>query len=170
MYISRDVDNQLIEWKNSQNRKPLLVRGARQIGKTSAIRNLGKKFTHYAEVNFDDDDEILELFEKNLSIEERCQQLAILINIPIIEGETLLFLDEIQASIKAISTLRYFYEKKPNLHVIAAGSLLEFALTEVPSFGVGRISSVFMYPLNFEEFLTALGENSLLSNNYIHNC
>jgi uncharacterized protein len=162
MYISRNVDNQLLDWKNSQNRKPLLVRGARQIGKTSAIRNLGKKFTHYAEVNFDDNAEIRELFEKNLSIEERCEQLAILINIPIIEGETLLFLDEIQASIKAISTLRYFYEKKPNLHVIAAGSLLEFALVEVPSFGVGRISSIFMYPLNFEEFLVALGENSLL--------
>jgi uncharacterized protein len=162
MYISRAIDNQLLEWKNSQNRKPLLVRGARQIGKTSAIRNLGKQFKYFAEVNFDDDDEIRELFEKNLSIEERCQQLAILINIPIIEGETLLFLDEIQASIKAISALRYFYEKKPNLHVIAAGSLLEFALAEVPSFGVGRIRSVFMYPLNFEEFLGALNENSLL--------
>ena len=162
MYISRLVDNELLDWKKSQNRKPLLVRGARQIGKTSAIRNLGKKFRYFVEVNFDSDEEIRELFEKNLSIEERCQQLSILINIPIIEGQTLLFLDEIQASIKAISTLRYFYEKKPNLHVIAAGSLLEFALSEVPSFGVGRIRSIFMYPLNFEEFLNAIGENSLL--------
>jgi hypothetical protein len=84
-------------------------------------------------------------------------------NIPIIENETLLFLDEIQASSKAIGALRYFYEKKPNLHTIAAGSLLEFALAEIPSFGVGRIRSVFMYPLKFEEFLAALGENSLLN-------
>lgn len=162
MYISRNVDNELLNWKKSQTRKPLLVRGARQIGKTSAIRNLGKKFEYFIEVNFDTDEEIRALFERNLSIEERCQQLSILVNIPVIEGQTLLFLDEIQASIKAISTLRYFYEKKPNLHVIAAGSLLEFALAEVPSFGVGRIRSVFMYPLNFEEFLNAIGEKLLL--------
>ncbi|WP_310556859.1 DUF4143 domain-containing protein [Flavobacterium sp.] len=162
MYISRDIDNELLEWKKYKSRKPLLIRGARQIGKTSAIRNLGKQFKYFAEVNFENDDAIRELFEKSLSIEERCQQLSILINIPIVEGQTLLFLDEIQASPKSIGYLRYFYEKKPNLHVIAAGSLLEFTLAEIPSFGVGRIRSVFMYPLNFAEFLVALNENLLL--------
>lgn len=163
MYVTRSVDNELLNWKNSPKRKPLLIRGARQIGKTSAIRHLGKQFKYFAEINFDDNLELASLFEKNLSPDEICQQLAVLINIPIIENETLLFLDEIQASPKAIGALRYFYEKKPNLHTIAAGSLLEFALAEIPSFGVGRIRSVFMYPLNFEEFLAALGENSLLN-------
>jgi predicted AAA+ superfamily ATPase len=162
MYISRSIDNELLNWKNSSKRKPLLIRGARQIGKTSAIRHLGEQFTHFAEINFDDNLEFASLFERNLSPDEICQQLAILINVPIIENETLLFFDEIQASPKAIGALRYFYEKKPNLHTIAAGSLLEFALAEIPSFGVGRIRSVFMYPFNFEEFLGALGENSLL--------
>lgn len=162
MYISRDIDKELLEWKKFNSRKPLLIRGARQIGKTSAIRNFGKQFKYFVEVNFENDDAIRELFEKSLSIEERCQQLSILINIPIVEGQTLLFLDEIQTSPKLIGYLRYFYEKKPNLHVIAAGSLLEFALSGIPSFGVGRIRSVFMYPLNFEEFLVALNENLLL--------
>lgn len=163
MYVIRSIDNELLSWKKSPKRKPLLIRGARQIGKTSAIRHLGKQFKYFAEINFDDNLEFASLFEKNLSPDEICQQLAILINIPIIENETLLFLDEIQASPKAIGALRYFYEKKPNLHTIAAGSLLEFALAAIPSFGVGRIRSVFMYPLNFEEFLAALGENSLLN-------
>jgi uncharacterized protein len=163
MYVTRSIDNELLNWKNSPKRKPLLIRGARQIGKTSAIRHLGKQFKYFAEINFDDNLEFASLFEKNLSPDEICQQLAILINTPIIENETLLFLDEIQASPKATGALRYFYEKKPNLHTIAAGSLLEFALSEIPSFGVGRIRSIFMYPFTFEEFLNALGENSLLT-------
>lgn len=162
MYISRSIDNELLNWKNSPKRKPLLIRGARQIGKTFAVRHLGKQFKYFAEINFDDNSQYAVLFEKNLSPEEICQQLAILINVPIIENETLLFLDEIQAAPKAIGALRYFYEKKPNLHTIAAGSLLEFALTEIPSFGVGRIRSVFMYPFTFEEFLIALDEKNLL--------
>ncbi|CAN1485637.1 COG1373 Predicted ATPase (AAA+ superfamily) [Flavobacteriaceae bacterium] len=162
MYIPRNIDIELINWKSDEKKKPLLIRGARQIGKTSAIRNLGKQFTHFVEVNFDENPEFSHLFDKSLSPDDICQQIAVIKNIPIIENETLLFLDEIQASPKAIGVLRYFYEKKPNLHVIAAGSLLEFTLSEIPSFGVGRIRSVFMYPFSFEEFLVALGENSLL--------
>ena len=87
----------------------------------------------------------------------------VLTNTPIVPGETLLFLDEIQSCIPAIGMLRYFYEKMPELHVICAGSLLEFALAELPSFGVGRVRSMFMYPLSFSEFLGALGETHLLS-------
>jgi len=83
--------------------------------------------------------------------------------VPIIPGKTLLFFDEVQACIPAISSLRFFYEKYPELHVIAAGSLLEFALAEIPSFGVGRIRSLFVYPLSFDEFLTAIGESQLLT-------
>ena len=81
----------------------------------------------------------------------------------IVTGKTLLFFDEIQACIPAISSLRFFYEKMPELHVIAAGSLLEFALAEIPSFGVGRVRSIYMYPLSFDEFLIGLGQEKLLN-------
>ena len=162
MYFKRFIDEKLNDWKTNESRKPLLLRGARQIGKTSAIRNLATSFTHFIEINFDENVEINQLFEGNLNVDEICNQLEIIVNIPIIEGETLLFLDEIQASPNAIKSLRYFYEKKPNLHVVAAGSLLEFALAELPSFGVGRIAFMFVYPFSFEEFLSALGEDSLL--------
>ncbi len=162
MYIQRTIDTDLIEWKNSQHRKPLLIRGARQVGKSTAVRNLAKEFKSFIEINFDEEPLIRTLFEKVHSIDELLEQLAIIHQIQIIEGETLLFFDEIQACLPAISMLRYFHEKKPNLHVIAAGSLLEFALSELPSFGVGRIRSIFMYPLSFNEFLTAMNESQLL--------
>lgn len=88
--------------------------------------------------------------------------MSVLYNTPIIPGKTLLFFDEVQACVPAISSLRFFYEKYPELHVIAAGSLLEFALAEIPSFGVGRIRSMFVYPLSFNEYLEAVGETRLI--------
>ena len=163
MYYKRYIDKKLLEWKNNKSRKPLLLRGARQIGKTTAIRELAKNFTYFIEINFDENTAIKQLFENNLSIDEICNQIEIIIGKPIIENETLLFLDEIQASQEAIKTLRYFYEKKSNLHVVAAGSLLEFTLAEIPSFGVGRIAFLYVYPFNFEEFLLALGEEKLIN-------
>ncbi|MBK7173740.1 MAG: AAA family ATPase [Bacteroidales bacterium] len=87
--------------------------------------------------------------------------LSVYYNIPVRDGQTLLFLDEIQACPQAISSLRFFYEKRPALHVVAAGSLLEFALQELPSFGVGRIDNLFMFPLSFDEFLLGMGEERL---------
>jgi len=93
-----------------------------------------------------------------MSPQEICMKLSVITLTPIVQGETLLFLDEIQGYLPAISKLRYFYEQYPELHVIAAGSLLEFALEELPSFGVGRIRSMFMYPFSFEEFLIASGK------------
>ena len=162
MYIHREIDKELINWKNSSTRKPLLIRGARQVGKSSAIRNLGESFNHFIEINFDENKQWTNLFESTQNIDELLEQLSISVNTPIIEGETLLFLDEIQSSLPAINSLRYFYEKKPNLHVVAAGSLLEFALKELPSFGVGRIRSIFMYPISFNEFLQAHNEERLL--------
>jgi predicted AAA+ superfamily ATPase len=162
MYLQRKVDNTLQDWREEKERKPLLIRGARQVGKTSVIQNLGKDFPHYIELNFEENQGLKELFDSNLSVNEICEQLSLLHNTPIIPGKTLLFLDEIQACKPAISKLRFFYEKMPELHVIAAGSLLEFALAELPSFGVGRIRSLFMYPLSFTEFLIALNEKDLL--------
>lgn len=161
MYYSRNIDSELENWKQLSSRKPLILRGARQVGKSSAVRNLASLFVHYVEINFDEDNTIHKLFDNNQTPEEICQQLSLLTNTPIIEGKTLLFLDEIQACIPAIASLRYFYEKLPNLHVIAAGSLLEFVLAELPSFGVGRVRSLFVYPFSFSEFLTAQGEDRL---------
>ena len=101
-------------------------------------------------------------FDENFDPVRICTNLSAYFEAPIIEGETLLFFDEIQSCPKAIQSLRFFYESKPGLHVIAAGSLLEFALKDLPSWGVGRIRSVFMYPMSFDEFLQASGQNALL--------
>ena len=162
-YTERKIDNTLLEWKNEKDRKPLLLRGARQVGKTSAVRHLAESFEYYIEIDFlsSDNSDIAALFSQSISTKELCQKIAVIKGIPLEEGKTLLFLDEIQSCPKAIEKLRYFYEQIPNLHLIAAGSLLEFALEELPSFGVGRIRSVFMYPLSFEEFLTFQNLNAL---------
>jgi predicted AAA+ superfamily ATPase len=164
-YIKRDIDKDLTDWKNFPLRKPLLLRGARQVGKSSSVRYLSKNFDYFLEVNFERDAKernIKAVFEKGLSPKRICEELSVIYGIPLIEGKTLLFLDEIQACPQAISSLRYFYEEMQGLHIIAAGSLLEFALEEIPSFGVGRIHSVFMYPFSFGEYLNAVKEEILL--------
>jgi predicted AAA+ superfamily ATPase len=160
-YIARKIDAELLAWKQEDGHKPLLVRGARQVGKSSAIRNFAKTFDYVVEIDFDKREDARRLFETQNSVQEICDGLSIMFRVPIVPGKTLLFFDEIQACPKAISMLRYFYEEYPEIHLIAAGSLLEFALAELPSFGVGRIRSMFVYPFSFEEFLTATG-NSLL--------
>jgi Predicted ATPase (AAA+ superfamily) len=162
MYYYRNIDKELLLWSKEPNRKTLLIRGARQVGKSSAVKQLGKTFKHYVEVNFDDQKELHHLFEQSLSPQEICEQMAFFFRTPIVPGETLLFFDEIQTCIAAMNKLRYFYEQYPELHLIAAGSLLEFAIEEMPSFGVGRIRSLFMYPFAFDEFLQALGDGMLI--------
>jgi len=122
-YFNRLTDSNLLVWKNDDYKKPLLLRGARQVGKSSSVRNLAKSFTYFIEINLEENNGIHALFNQNNSIESTCAKLEIAFNIPIIEGETLLFLDEIQSCPNAMTALRYFYEQKPNLHVIAAGSL-----------------------------------------------
>lgn len=161
MYLSRKIEITLGDWQKSTDFKPILLRGARQVGKTSVVRHFGKSFASFVEINFEESPEFKTLFESNLSIESICEQIEVLTGIALSDGKTLLFIDEIHACPDAIKALRFFYEKRPTLHVIAAGSLLEFALAELPSFGVGRIRSVFVYPLSFEEFLSALGEEKL---------
>jgi len=158
-YFKRKIDHDLLQWSNEKRRKPLMLRGARQIGKTTAVHNLGKKFQHFVEINFENKDHVAAktVFAQHSDPKIICGELAVLFGKPIVAGETLLFLDEIQSCTDAIAALRYFYEKMPELHVIAAGSLLEFALEEIPSFGVGRIESMFMYPFSFSEFLSANG-------------
>jgi uncharacterized protein len=162
MYFSRNIDKHLLEWKTDKKRKPLLIRGARQVGKSTAVRQLVKQFKYFIEINFEEDKRFSSIFSEANNATSILQQLQIITNTPIQDGDSLLFLDEIQACPQAINELRYFYEKRPNLHVIASGSLLEFALQEIPSFGVGRIRTLFMYPFCFTEFLLATEQNNLL--------
>jgi predicted AAA+ superfamily ATPase len=163
--INRHIDKELEGWASADVRKPLLLRGARQVGKSSSVRKLGKKFKYFLEINFEkkEHQNVKALFEKSSSPKQICDELSLIYNIPIVHGHTLLFFDEIQSCLSAISSLRYFYEEYPELQVIAAGSLLEFAMEELPSFGVGRIRSLFMYPLSFSEFLAACGNELLLN-------
>jgi predicted AAA+ superfamily ATPase len=162
-YLRRNIDAVLQEWsrEDASERKPLLLRGARQVGKSSAVRQLGKQFKYFVEINFDENREVGQFFDTTLSPQDICSQLALYYRTPIVPGETLLFFDEVQSCQPALAKIRYFYEKYPKLHLIAAGSLLEFTLEEIPSFGVGRIRSFFMYPFSFDEFLPALGEGML---------
>lgn len=160
VYFSRTIDKFLLEWKNDRTHKPLLLRGARQVGKSSAIRQLGKTFKYFLEVNFERDKEIGTIFSGNLKPQEIASRLSTYYGIPVIPGNTLLFLDEIQACPDAIHSLWFFYEDYHELHVVAAGSLLEFTLKKITSFGVGRIRSLFMYPMSFDEFLNATGNTT----------
>jgi len=161
-YFFRNIDDELLAWSKAPDRKALLLRGARQVGKSSAVNHLAKSFKYFVEVNLDDRKNVHTFFEQPLSPQEICEQLALVYRTPIIPGETLLFFDEIQSCLPALSKLRYFYEQYPELHLVAAGSLLEFALEEIPSFGVGRIRSLFMFPFSFDEFLYALGDDMLV--------
>jgi predicted AAA+ superfamily ATPase len=163
-YFKRKIDIHLLEWKNAESRKPLLLRGARQVGKSSAVRELGKSFDTFLEINFENKSNAgaKRIFEKHSDPRLICDELSALYEVPITSGKTLLFLDEIQDCPDVLSSLRYFYEQMPELHIVAAGSLLEFALQKISSFAVGRLRSMYMYPFSFEEFLQAMGKNMLL--------
>ena len=152
-YIISDLKN----WVKKSRRKPLLLRGARQVGKTWLIEMLAlEMFDNLVKIDFEENPEFVSLFEGDLDPEKICSELEIRTGQRIIETKSLIFLDEIQVCPRAIMSLRYFYEKKPGLHVVAAGSLLEFAFSEI-SFPVGRIQSMEVSPMNFSEFLLALG-------------
>ena len=162
MYYERIIDRYLSEWATRPVHKPILLRGARQVGKSTAVRHLGESFKYYVEINLEKQSNYIDLFKKDLDVTRIVPQMAAMCGTPIVPNETLLFIDEIQESQEAIMALRYFKEGMPNLHVIAAGSLLEFVLDEIPTFGVGRIHSMYMFPMTFDEFLLANGEQLLL--------
>lgn len=155
--MKRIIDHFLLEWKNeSYERKPLLLRGARQVGKTHAARQLGKTFSSFVEVNLESNENLRNIFTHDHDPKRIIFQLSEYLQKDIIPGSTLLFIDEIQIVPNAVITLRYFYELMPDLHVIAAGSLLDFAIEKV-GIPVGRVSSLYMYPMSFLEFLVAIG-------------
>ena len=132
------------------------------MGKSTAVRYLGEQFKYFVEINLEKQSEYKVLFQSNLDVKHIVPQMAAIHGTPIIPGQTLLFIDEIQDCQQAIMALRYFKEDMPELHVVAAGSLLEFVLEDIPTFGVGRIHSMYMYPMTFDEFLLANGEKLLI--------
>jgi uncharacterized protein len=155
--MRRFIDFELKAWKESQRRKPLIVRGSRQVGKTYSIKQFGvKEFENLAYIDLESNLDLQWIFEGNLAAKQIVADLEVVLSQRIVPGKTLLFIDEIQACPRAISGLRYFFEEMPDLHVIAAGSLLEFAMKDI-SFPVGRIQFLYLYPLTFAEFLTATG-------------
>ncbi len=156
LLMKRIIDYFLLEWKARLRRKPLILRGARQVGKTHAIRQLGKTFSHFIEVNLETNEAARTIMEKDLDVQRIKLQLSELLKVKIEPGSTLLFFDEIQNVPQALIALRYFYEEMPELHVAAAGSLLDFAIEEV-GLPVGRVTQLYMYPLSFLEFLVAMG-------------
>jgi hypothetical protein len=158
--MKRDIELTLETWKNEEHRYPLLVRGARQVGKSYSVIKFGEnEFDNLVEVNFEQKPQYKTCFE-TLEPKKIIESLSILSKSDIIPGKTLLFLDEIQECPNAISALRYFYEQMPELHVIGAGSLLEFVISQEDfRMPVGRIQYLYMKPLSFLEFLDAVGES-----------
>lgn len=162
--MKRLFESYLNDWKVSPNRKPLIIRGARQVGKTWLVDKFGEKsFRYYLKVNPEKTPNLKTVFTHNdpgLIINE----LTAIFNIPVIEGETLLFIDEVQLLPEALTALRYFYEEMPGLHVIAAGSLLDHTLNDMSySMPVGRVEFAYLYPMNFIEFLMANGQDGLVN-------
>ena len=161
--MKRKISNQFVVWKNKKGRMPLIVNGARQIGKTFSINEFGKKeFSNIVYINLETNPNISLIFEGDISPLRIITLLESATNQRIIAGETLIFLDEIQASERALLSLKYFCEQAPQYHVIAAGSLLGVAVNrEKYSFPVGKVDEFNMYPLDFEEFLWAMDKHIL---------
>ena len=162
LIMKRDIYKALINWKNSNNRRPLLIRGARQIGKTFIIKEFGtKEFSNFIILNFERNPELKSIFN-NYNPKDILEKIALFTGKKINLGTTLLFLDEIQDCPKAIMSLRYFYEELPELHILGAGSLLEFSLNaEGFRTPVGRIEYIYMKPMSFGEFLDAKGKGNI---------
>ncbi len=158
--MRRDKLDELREWKRREGRRPLLVRGARQVGKTWLVREFGKTFESMVEFNFEREPGLSEVFSRQLDPKKMLQELSAVAGERIVPGKTLVFFDEVQQSLPAIKSIRYFYEETPELHLIAAGSLLNLVMDKVPT-GVGRVGYLNLYPLSFAEFLDAAGESIL---------
>ena len=155
--FERRIQNQLHEWAEKNNRKPLILRGARQVGKTTIVEQFGKEFDNFLSLNLEKK-EAKDLFESTDDVKMLLPLLFLYDNKPQRPGRTLLFIDEIQSSPQAVALLRYFYEELPELYVIAAGSLLENMLDKHISLPVGRVEYMALHPCSFIEFLPAIGE------------
>lgn len=157
------MSKQLLDWKNNKEKTPLILYGARQVGKTYTILSFGKEnYKNVAYINFEDNTEISKIFEQDLEVERIIKELSVKLGITILEEDTLIFFDEIQACERALTSLKYFAESKTKYNVVAAGSLLGIAINRQKySFPVGKVKMLTLYPLDFEEFLWALDKKDL---------
>ena len=163
--MEREIINDLIKWKESSNRKPLIIHGARQVGKTYIIKQFGKKYyDNLIYVNFETNKDFSSQIEDDINAKYLINKLELFYGEKIIPGKTLIFFDEIQANERALTALKYFCEDANEYHIIAAGSLLGIAINrENYSFPVGKVQMIDMYPLSFKEFLIAVGRKELIA-------
>jgi predicted AAA+ superfamily ATPase len=160
--MKRSVYDKLISWKNDNKRKPLLLQGARQVGKTYLINEFGhKEYTNFIYLNFEQNPELSSLFQNELKPEKIINNISLYLGQKITSDNTLIFFDEIQAAPKALTALKYFCEETPEYHIISAGSLLGVSVGKESSFPVGKVNFMKLYPMSFFEYLYAFGENLL---------
>jgi predicted AAA+ superfamily ATPase len=160
----REKIEDLIKWKKSKNRMPLIIRGARQVGKTWLMKEFGENYySKFAYINFDDNERMEKLFSGNLDIQRIIQGLKIETGVNIEKENTLIIFDEVQEIPNALTSLKYFFENEPEYHIVAAGSLLGVALHEGTSFPVGKVDFLDLCPLNFKEFLRAIKKEDILN-------
>lgn len=160
--FKRKILEKLEEWKNADRHKPLILRGARQVGKTTLVNGFGSHFENYLYFNMERNENV-KLFEMDINIDDLVSMLFASLGKKKKDGKTLIFIDEIQNSPKTIALLRYFYEQRPDLYVVAAGSLLENLIDVKVSFPVGRVQYLALRPCSFYEFLGAIDKNELLA-------
>lgn len=160
--FKRKILEKLEEWKNADRHKPLILRGARQVGKTTLVNGFGSHFENYLYFNMERNENV-KLFEMDINIDDLVSMLFASLGKKKKDGKTLIFIDEIQNSPKTIALLRYFYEQRPDLYVVAAGSLLENLIDVKVSFPVGRVQYLALRPCSFYEFLGAIVKNELLA-------
>lgn len=162
--MERFLINDLNKWKNSSARKPLIMRGARQVGKTWLLKEFGRiSFEKCVYINFEDTPALQSMFETDFDINRIITILEIQTNIKITQGNTLIIFDEIQSANRAITSLKYFCENAPDYHLVAAGSLLGITMPNKTSFPVGKVDFLDLHPLSFSEFLCALGQEPLVN-------
>lgn len=160
--MKRDIYNKLLQWKNDSNRKPLIITGARQVGKTWIMREFGKnEYANVVYINCDNEKRIETLLSEDYNIDRILLGLQAISGVIIKSDKTLIIFDEIQQIPRGLHLLKYFYEENPEYHVMVAGSLLGITLNQGVSFPVGKADIMEMYPMNFNEFLEAMGQEQL---------
>lgn len=160
--MKRDLYQKLLLWKENPDRKPLVIKGARQVGKTWLVKEFGnQEFEGFVVLNADKDPRVREIFEHGFRVERMISDMEVISGQTIVPGKTLIFIDEVGDAPKALAALKYFCEDAPQFHVIVAGSLLGLAIHKGVSFPVGKVDELTLYPLSFAEFVRArLGEKS----------
>lgn len=161
--MKRDAIEYLYEWKSRSNHKPMIVRGARQVGKTWLMREFAEQaYKKYVYINFEDNELVRGVFERDFDIDRIITTLQVATE-TIIDKDTLIIFDEIQEAPKGLTALKYFCEKAPEYSILAAGSLLGISMHESVSFPVGKVEFMDLYPLSYREFLNALGQSQLVN-------